>query len=145
MYNFNMDQLLKSFNNNPEELAQAFTAQLNAKLAEEKAKEDLKKQAESIAKSWNVYVSDYFKLNKITANPVDYNLSGNDVETILKSFIEFDPTYKKILENINKMDEICAKAKPAVKDIKTNLKTAYDFTTNRFDDIMRDFFSKNDI
>ena len=138
-----MVQLLKNFNDDPEQLAKAFTDALNSELAVRQSKAQISKAANEVADAWNTFIDVYF-MNK--ALPKGVTKKGlyqteESVIAILQNILEIVP-YLDILKNLPTAVSKAVEKAPVGKKINLGNTTA---TIASFDEVMRDFFKKNGI
>lgn len=141
MYDFDMKNLLATFNGDPDKLAKAFTDQLNKALEEQKQKEKVQKLASNVALTWDSYVDEYLSFNNLKLNPADYHLNGEDVEDLLMFFIALLPEMEKTFQTLMAFDNATNK----VKDTTRNVVNKIEPTLDEFEKAMKQFFKKNDI
>ncbi len=130
MYDFDMNALLAAFDNNPEQLAQAFTDSLNKELENRNKEKELKKTADNVAADWNLFVTEYCNFYGIKDKENYLFQNGTEVISIFKIILETIPEVEKYLQIAEKMT-------PALEKAET--------TINDFEKTMKDFFKKYDI
>lgn len=127
MYNFDMTALLAEFDNDPEQLAAAFTTQLNKTLDDIHKKEEIKKKANAVAAAWNDFVFSYCETKGIkdTSN------------FIFKDGFEVMDTF-----------DLIARAFPEVEkylSLAEKISPTIEHTIDNFQNTMKDFFKKYNI
>ncbi len=125
-----MNALLAAFDNNPEQLAQAFTDSLNKELENRNKEKELKKTADNVAADWNLFVTEYCNFYGIKDKENYLFQNGTEVISIFKIILETIPEVEKYLQIAEKMT-------PALEKAET--------TINDFEKTMKDFFKKYDI
>lgn len=144
MYNFDMNALLNAFNNDPAQLADAFTAQLNTALMARKRKEQLETKANDVAETWNIFVKDFFDFYKNkypNSLQEDYFINGDTIIDILTNLIQLLPDINKYLKVY---DTLAAQAEKFVP-IKDKTIEKIQTKSEDFSKTMKDFLKNNGI
>ena len=138
-----MKSLLKSFNDDPEQLAKAFTDALNTELAERRSVTAVNNAAKNVADVWNNFVDVYFANKEIPKGVKSKQAMYQDAKSvilIMENILEVVP----YLDILNSLPETLKKAAGGPSIVNLNKKSSA-ATLSEFDKIMREFFEKNNI
>ena len=130
MYNFDMNALLTAFDNDPENLAKAFTESLNKELEIRNKAKEVQKIADEAVVSWNSFVSAYCDFYKIDNKENYFFQNGVEIIDIFKIILETIPEVERYLK-------VAEKVAPAIEKAETTL--------TDFEETMKDFFKKYNI
>lgn len=137
MYDFDMQALLKAFNDDPTQLADAFTKQLNDALTIKRKEEEIKNAANHLAIEWNNFIKEYFAFYYPKDNEENYLFKdGNEIMAFIQVIMQAMPEVEKYLNVINNINEKTEKAKGIINDIINSS------ATDDFKKTMQDFFDK---
>ena len=138
-----MKSLLKSFNDDPEQLAKAFTDALNTELAERRSVTAVNNAAKDVADVWNNFVDVYFANREIPKSVKSKQAMYQDAKSvilIMENILEVVP----YLDILNSLPETLKEATGGPSIVNLNKKSSA-ATLSEFDKIMREFFEKNNI
>lgn len=151
MYDFDMKQLLETFDGDAEKLANAFADSLNAELAHKKEASMLNDAADDVANAWEEFVDEYFNTHKLPKGmeESDFYIDGTAVTEILELLIKISPYLDFLYDYTNKInalgEELVDKAAKVSTATKNNATSSSGTTKNDFDSVMQSFFKKNHI
>lgn len=109
-----MQDLLRTFDGDPEKLASAFATQLNEALEIKHKEENLKKLATTVAQNWDQLIKDYFEFYQLDGDMENFLIKDGDnallmVKLIISMFPEVEK-YLKAIDKITNMTNKCATA-----------------------------------
>lgn len=136
MYNFDMQALLGAFNDDPTQLADAFTKQLNEALAAKRREEELKNKANQLAEEWNKFVKEYFEIHYPKLDVENYLFrNGEELTSFIEVIVQAMPEVEKYLNVVQTLNN----QKDKTKDLFNNIIPP---AVDNFKETMQDFFDK---
>lgn len=140
MYNFNnLEDMLRS-GVSADEIAQAFTKNLNDAIDSAKRDNERIKLYENLANSWNEVLKDWAHNNEMpdSVEVNDLILTGEHAEEVVNQLMEFVSTIAPLYQALADMaEQIAAKEKSKPEPVLKNTDAKNEF--DDFDDAMRKF------
>lgn len=140
MYDFDMKQLLDTFNGDPEKLANAFADALNDELANQRKANRLDTLAQDVADVWEEFVDEYFDGHGMPGNlsEEDFYIEADSVKALMELMVRLTPYLELFKEYVGKLEDLGEKAEAKAINIKNEV-------TDEYADVMNRFFKKNNI
>lgn len=139
-YNFDIKQLLDTFDNDPEKLANAFADALNDELAKQRNVNRIDDAAADVAEAWECFVDEYFDTYELPkgTNNEDFYIEPETVKILMDLCLRAAPYLALFQEYMTKLEALGT-------ELKEDTVVAAGKAQQEFADVMARFFAKNDI
>lgn len=140
-YNFNMSELLDTFGGDAEQLANAFADSLNTELAKQRHKDSLKDAATDVCDAWADFIDEYAAAKEMPegCDVEEFYFDPDIIVEIMDIMVRLYP-YVELLHEYNE------KFKGIASDSgKSEKKPGPTATSRNYEDIINEFFQKNNI
>lgn len=139
-YNFDIKQLLDTFDGDPEKLANAFADALNAELAAQRNINHIDEAANDVADAWQDFVDEYFEVHELPKGTTeeDYYVETESVKMLMDLIVRAAPYMTLFQEYLMKLQDMNDKAVHKVVD--TAQKAEDEFST-----VMSKFFKEHNL
>lgn len=140
-YNFNMSELLDTFGGDAEQLANAFANSLNAELAKQRHKDSLKDAATNVCDAWTDFIDEYATAKEMPngCNVEEFYLDPDIVVEIMDIMVRLYPYVELFHEYNEKLKGIAGDSG------KSEKKPGLTATSRSYEDIINEFFQRNNI
>lgn len=140
-YNFDMKQLLDTFDGDAEKLANAFADSLNAELSAQRKANDVTLASDAVAEAWEEFVLTYKDAEGLPdgVDVDDLLVDGESVQSLLHLMLTLAPYIELFNEYMGKISDLTDKTEAKIENVKKNI------TNDTYDEVMKRFFNKNNI